>query len=602
MGIYIFKHTLSNWIKIGFTKFSNPYDRIKGNHFNDIICPVDIKYTLCKDNLELFFWMAKLTHTHEQQLHNHFNNIRTGEWYKIHDLHIILDFLNNFIKNFNFLIEEEEDNIEENIFNMNINFFDNDKINLLFLESISKSESKISNFIFHLLQQNNSYFCTEDNIWYKFDNNKWSISNDIYLFIIDSVPEYYYKLIGLLKNKLLIEKINKIIKKFNDKTQFSKILNQLELRFKTANINSNFINLLDNKPYLIGFNNGTYDLKTLLFRPSIPEDMITLSVGYNFTEKYSEHREDLLKFLEDILPIEEDREYFLKYLSASLIGRNECELFTILSGKGRNGKSKLVELISLTFGDYFDSPKCKFLTSTKLNENSPDPILLSLKKKKIIICSESEKKDKLNSGFIKFITGNDTCNFRLCHKNEMLKFKANFITFLVCNDTPEIDELDKTLINRLRCINFPNEFVDDPKLPNQKLINKKLQEKLPLWKEDFMLLLLEYYIKYKENDLEAPENVLKWTNIYKEDNNKYLTFLNNCTEDSKTHIFSTTLYEVFKIWYKENYPTDKIPNKKDLLKEIKKYKEYSESLRVDSKTSSGFKNINIKQEYCNYFK
>ena len=32
---------------------------------------------------------------------------------------------------------------------------------------------------------------------------------------------------------------------------------------------------------------------------------------------------------------------------------------------------------------------------------------------------------------------------------------------------------------------------------NHKLINKCIQEKINNWKEDFMLLLLEYYIKYR---------------------------------------------------------------------------------------------------------
>ena len=140
-------------------------------------------------------------------------------------------------------------------------------------------------------------------------------------------------------------------------------------------------------------------------------------------------------------------------------------------------------------GDYFDSPKCKLLTNQRPDENSPEPGLLSLKKKRFIFCTEPEKKDKLNSGFIKFITGNDSSKLRECHKNEMVKFKANFITFLVCNDIPDSDDLDQALTNRLRCIHFPTKFVDKPTLHNQKLINNSLQIKLPNWKEDYSLLL-----------------------------------------------------------------------------------------------------------------
>jgi len=47
-----------------------------------------------------------------------------------------------------------------------------------------------------------------------------------------------------------------------------------------------------------------------------------------------------------------------------------------------------------------------------------------------------------------------------------------------------------------------------------------------------MLLLLEYYVKFNKYGLDPPENVLKWTNMYKEDNDIYLQFLNECTKES----------------------------------------------------------------------
>lgn len=74
--------------------------------------------------------------------------------------------------------------------------------------------------------------------------------------------------------------------------------------------------------------------------------------------------------------------------------------------------------------------------------SSPDPGLLNLQHKKIVIASEPEKKSKLNSGFIKFITGRDSTQLRECHQNEMIDFEPKFITLFVCNDIPETDEID----------------------------------------------------------------------------------------------------------------------------------------------------------------
>ena len=76
----------------------------------------------------------------------------------------------------------------------------------------------------------------------------------------------------------------------------------------------------------------------------------------------------------------------LTYLSVGLIG-NLLELFTILTGCGRNGKSKLIELLKYTFGDYFGSVQSQLFTRPRPDANTLDPGLLSLSKKKIVIAS-----------------------------------------------------------------------------------------------------------------------------------------------------------------------------------------------------------------------
>ena len=56
-----------------------------------------------------------------------------------------------------------------------------------------------------------------------------------------------------------------------------------------------------------------------------------------------------MQFIEGIQPNEEEREFLLTYLSHALY-ENMLEWFTILTGAGRNGKSKLIELIKIRSG------------------------------------------------------------------------------------------------------------------------------------------------------------------------------------------------------------------------------------------------------------
>ena len=384
---------------------------------------------------------------------------------------------------------------------------------------------------------------------------------------------------------------------FGDTNLKNNIITELmELYSENKNPKRNFVEKLDSNNHLIGFDNRVYDLDKFEFREGKSDDFITLSVGYDYSENHTEKYNDLLKFLEDIQPNKEERDYMLTYLSIGLIG-NQLELFTILTGCGRNGKSKLIELMKETLGYYFGSVQSQLFTRPRPDANSPDPGLLSLIKKRVVIASEPEKNSKLNSGFIKFITGRDSTTLRNCHSNDMIDFTAKFITLLICNDIPECDDIDNAFSKRLRCINFPTEFVNDPIKDNQKKIDVNINKNFDYWKLDFMLLLIDYYKKYTEtHELKPTNNILKWTNNYKEETDLYLQFLNECAEETgneKDKIHNSTLYTIFKEWFKSNNPNTKIPSSKEFGSNIRKYKEIKEKLRINNKVQPGIEGYKI---------
>jgi P4 family phage/plasmid primase-like protien len=471
------------------------------------------------------------------------------------------------------------------------------------LESLSASDAKIAKVLLYLTRNKVAYYenmIEKTKFWYEFKNHRWIMSPYINKYISDEFVFYYQQIILYIKKSneladkdknISTKEIQKIIKMLESRAPKKNITEELAYRFTLDY--PDFYDKLDTTPYIIGFNNGVYDLNEMKLRDGKVEDMINMSCNYDFKSEYSIYKGDLLTFLKDILPIDDVREYFLTYLSSCLIGLNICELFTILTGKGRNGKSKLIELIAFTMGDYIGRPKCKLLTGPRPDENSPETGLLSLRKKRVIMVSEPEVGDLLNSAFIKFITGNDTIMLRKCHKNEMESFKGNFITIMVCKEIPNIDNMDNAFGKRLRCVNFPTEFVQNPSLPNQKKIDENLQSKLSLWKNDFMLLLLEYYNKFKKDNLTPPKNVLEWTNMYKEEVDMYFNFLNECTEESYSNISNVQLYEAFQYWFKTNYGNEKIPNNRSFVSGIRKHKNIEKNVWVDSKSTSGIKNLSL---------
>ena len=480
-----------------------------------------------------------------------------------------------------------------------INIYEDDELNRVVYNSLNGEPCSLAKIVFYKYKDIYNYSEYDD--WYVFEN-KWKNigkKNVNLRYSTETIlRELYTKLITYYKqndnDKKRIDALKRIIKSFDNTVLKNNIMTELgDLYLINNNKQRDFTKKLDNNKYLIGFNNGVYDLKIFQFRNGTQEDYITMSVNYDYIDKHTDKYENLLQFLDDIQPNKDELDYMLTYISIGLVG-NLLELFTILTGTGRNGKSKLIELLKETFGDYFGSVSSQLFTRPRPSADSPDPGLLNLLRKKIVISSEPEKDCKLNTGFVKFITGRDSTSLRHCHQNEMIDFKANFLTLFTCNDIPECDNIDSAFAKRLRCINFPMEFVNNPKEENQKLIDININENFSIWKQDFMLLLIEYYKKYtRTNELKVTKNILKWTDKYKEDTDIYLSFLNENTEENlEGHIHCVELYGFFKLLFKRDNPNSKIPNNKDFVNGIKKYKKI-ENIRIDTKIQLGIKNLKL---------
>lgn len=423
-------------------------------------------------------------------------------------------FIEQVLKTMNKQIEMDMDII--NMYDIKIPndsiIFEDKELNKLILQSLNGSDHNIAKVL--LFSTRDTFGYSKDKKWYEFKNHKWQKSQNLEMFVINNLIKYYQKVNEFINDHLDVSK--------TDKQYSIKQVNQIIKTLETKKHRSNIMDVagylyrdkypkfgdFDTKSYLIGFDNGVFDMKEMKFRDGRTDDMISMTCGYDFIPEYSQHKNDLMKFLVDILPDENERKYLLTYLSTGLIGLNLHEVLTFLIGQGRNGKDTFMNLIALTMGAYFDAISCKFLTKKNVGL-TVNVELLSMRKKRIVIASEYE--NTLNSEFIKFLIKNDSFSLRRPHSNEMEDFKANFITLIVCNDNPKFDHINDALEKRLRFVTFPTKFVENAKIDdqNEKEIDKTIHLKLTNWKNDFMLILLEHYKIYMNEGLKTPESVME---------------------------------------------------------------------------------------------
>ena len=337
---------------------------------------------------------------------------------------------------------------------------------------------------------------------------------------------------------------------------------------------------LNSNIYLIGFNNGIYDLKSSIFRDGNPDDYVSYSTNINYI-KYDEKSEDIIyvkKLLRSIQPDDELYEYLLTSLSSYIDGQIADEKLIIWTGTGSNGKSLLVSFFEEAFGDYCTKLPTSLLTRKRGSSSGASPEVAKTPGKRFAVLQEPEQEDRINVGLMKEITGGDKIEARGLYQNPII-FKPQFKLLLTCNDLPTIPSNDGGTWRRLRVLPFKSKFVDNPD-PNDPLQFKKdphLCEKLKKnnIKEALMSILIHYYnTKYKVHGLHEPDEVTKYTHEYQKVSDQYSDFIdefiidssktNDNPQEKSTKTYLNRIYGDFKEWYRESLPGEKVPPKKDL--------------------------------------
>ena len=364
-------------------------------------------------------------------------------------------------------------------------------------------------------------------------------------------------------------------------------IDQLVPKLKTTNFIDNvmkecsgifyiggFGNQLDSNPYLLGFENGVFELQSGHFRDGRPEDFISLSTGVHYQpyNPNTEYSQALMAFLTQLQPVQEDRDYLLTFLASCLEGSNADESLHIWTGRGGNGKSKINELYCNAVGGYAVKLPISLLTQKRAASNAANPELMDTKGKRFCYMEEPSEGEVLNVGFMKELTGGDKIKARGLYR-DFMEFKPQFKMALLCNDLPKVPPFDEGTWRRLKVLEFKSRFVANPKAPNEYPRDKYLSEKLILWKESFIGLLLKYYEKYRRDGLIIPESVVRFTKEYQKGMDQYHEFIDAkllYTGKKEDRIELNEVYQVFTQWFEENVQTHKVPSRRELKTYLEK--------------------------------
>ena len=328
-----------------------------------------------------------------------------------------------------------------------------------------------------------------NNCWYIFGNNKWVGSPICDNYNLKSMIHKFNDILSTLTNNSNISDddkkiiLHKLSHTFRDAT-IERAISNLKYKFDDCALASNFDSVLG----LIGFRNGVYDSKIKKFRKGVPNDMIRTSCDYNFCENYSKNKNNMMEFIDEVLPNKDKRDEFLNCLAVNLIGNGltESGSFMFFVGPGSNGKSKMAHLILATFNNYVEN--------MPLNYNS---IVLRLKTSsaKLVIIPEDENNcEKISKESINALTG---FHIDSCYKLQ------NRVVLQTTNHVPPIVTTLNNANNKynFKFVEFLTKFVHNPTHKHHKMIREITSKEIKSWRNDFMLLLIDYYKNPDRNEL-----------------------------------------------------------------------------------------------------
>lgn len=230
-----------------------------------------------------------------------------------------------------------------------------------------------------------------------------------------------------------LSKLMLMSEKLNDIKYIKNIVNMCELKF----YDPQFLNKLDDNPYLVGFNNGIYDLKIMCFRQGKPDDFVSKSVGYDY-EKFDGDEQifdKIYDFFSQTYTDLEFREYMLTFLAAFLTGIKDSDLHILVDGAKT---SIIIQLIKNLLGEYVDEIPVSLLDRKNISDLKR--ILKDYKKRVLVIRNQNLNNNLCFSSFndINYIKHQfnivienncDTLNKMLDLDNESLYIK----TFMTLN-------------------------------------------------------------------------------------------------------------------------------------------------------------------------
>lgn len=350
-------------------------------------------------------------------------------------------------------------------------------------------------------------------------------------------------------------------------TKFAKVCNTKHVYVKTMVEAAKPLAMCSIKDFdthknLVNLNNVIVDLRTAKPSPHNRDMMFMkkINIDYNPNADSPEWRE----VLEQIFDGDYEKIAFLqRFAGYSMTGETKEQKALFLHGPGGNGKGVVSNSLLRVFQDLGTLARKDMFMQTHLKDHSDNAsILLG---KRLVCVSETERKDRLNQGFFKDVTGGDRIRgrFMRCESFEYfpeckLWFSTNFL--------PRIDDTTESVWRRILVLKFDHIF----ETPDVNLIERL---STPENQQGILKWVIDGSKSYNEDGLCIPSVIINDTKAYRGEEDKLGRYMEECVEFGPDYFCSIAdFFEDWSAWCKasNSYPGELNGFAKDLKNRIER--------------------------------
>lgn len=361
--------------------------------------------------------------------------------------------------------------------------------------------------------------------WLRWTDTRW-METDADMVVTESMVALKEIYAGQFEHVSGKEALNALISKLKDSQQNQRVATALKTlrgfaEFQIA------AHELDADPWMLNFDNGTLDLRTLELLDHDPDSLITRTIGCDYDpDATCPTWEQTIAYA---LPDPELRSYFQQALGYCLTGdTSQQAIFVAYGPAGSNGKSTLMEGFAEALGEDYAIYVDPVVFTVGQRDNMRMSTKAQMEGKRFIHSSEMNSSQRIDEEFLKAWSGGDSQEAKRLYADTYI-YKPQGKIWIRTNERPQISGRGNSIWQRMKMVPFEAVIPESERRPQGEVFEAFRNEQAGILAWATRGLALLHTNRYR---LVEPTKVAEAVREYKEATDLVKEFISErCEKD-----------------------------------------------------------------------